>query len=197
MARRITTKKIFPKLESMYNNILITLLINKILKNGKKELAQKIVYSCLEILFQKTNSDPIITLKNAIRMARPIIKLKKINIENEPLSLSQENLIFNESENIIQGLNAKKGLEIYIYYNTFKSINLAIGWIIESAKKRKGNISNSLAQEILESSQGIGLSIKKLNEHNKLVETGKKNVIKSGKNLEHKIKKYYNNYNNF
>lgn len=197
MARRIITKKIFPKLESVYNNILITLLINKVLKNGKKELAQKIVYSSLEILFQKTANDPIIVLKNAIRMARPIIKLKKINVESEPLSLYQENSTFNENEPSIQGLNVKRGLEIYIYYNTFKSISLAIAWIIESAKKRKGSISHSLAQEILEASQGIGLSIKKLNEHNKLVETGKKNIVKSNKSLEHKTKNYYNNYNNF
>lgn len=201
MSRRLLKKKLFPKLENKYKNVLITLLINKVLKNGKKELAKKIVYRALDILSDKTKLDPIFIFKQGVANVRPIIKVKKLSKQVIVGSLEYSN---NSNINLdtpnkkhFTSIEANKSLEAYVYYNTFKSISIALKWIVESAKKRKKEISTSLALEILDSYSGGGSAIKKLNEHNKLVETGKINALKGSNRVEHKREKIYNYYINF
>ena len=59
MSRRNISKKRFPQPDSVYNSYLVSLLITRILKSGKKTIAKKIVYEAFEIIKQKTNEDPL------------------------------------------------------------------------------------------------------------------------------------------
>ena len=74
MSRRISTKKRFPKKDSKYDNLLVSLLINRILKSGKKRLAKRIVYKAFELIEFRTNENPILILEKAIRNIREAIK---------------------------------------------------------------------------------------------------------------------------
>ena len=68
MSRRISTKKRFPERDSKYDNLLVSLLVNRILKNGKKRLAKRIVYKAFEFMEFRTNQNPI--LRVAFRCLR-------------------------------------------------------------------------------------------------------------------------------
>ena len=58
MSRRISTQKRFPEKDTKYDNLLVSLLINRILKSGKKRLAKRIVYKAFELIEFRTNENP-------------------------------------------------------------------------------------------------------------------------------------------
>src|SRR3954449_11751838 len=62
--------------DPVYQNPLVTQLINRILLHGKKTTAESIVYSALEQISQKTANDPVITLKKAVENVRPMLEVK-------------------------------------------------------------------------------------------------------------------------
>ena len=76
MSRRNISKKRFPEPDPIYNSYLVNLLINRILKSGKKTVAKNIVYQALEIIKTKTNEDPLSVFEKAIRNASPIVEVK-------------------------------------------------------------------------------------------------------------------------
>jgi small subunit ribosomal protein S7 len=76
MSRRNISKKRFPETDSIYNSYLVSLLISRILKSGKKTTAKSIVYEAFEIIKQKTNEDPLQIFEKAIRKASPIVEVK-------------------------------------------------------------------------------------------------------------------------
>ena len=70
MSRRNISKKRFPQPDSLYNSYLVSLLIARILKSGKKNLAKNIVYQAFEIINKKTNQDPLTIFEKAIQKYR-------------------------------------------------------------------------------------------------------------------------------
>jgi small subunit ribosomal protein S7 len=76
MSRRNISKKRFPQADAIYNSYLVSLLITRILKSGKKTIAKKIVYQAFDIIKKKTNEDPLTVFEKAIRNASPIVEVK-------------------------------------------------------------------------------------------------------------------------
>src|SRR3970282_597134 len=62
--------------DTVYQNVLVTQLINKILLDGKKSLAERTVYKALEIISERTANDPVITLKKAVENVRPQLEVR-------------------------------------------------------------------------------------------------------------------------
>src|SRR2546421_7002964 len=62
--------------DPVYQNALVTQLINKVLLNGKKALAERIVYKTLEVVSERTANDPVIALKKAVDNARPLLETR-------------------------------------------------------------------------------------------------------------------------
>jgi small subunit ribosomal protein S7 len=149
MIRKKLIKKILPQSNFIYNNILTTILINKILKNGKKSLAKKIVHNIFNYILIKTNKNPQIIFEQAIRNICPRVKLKT---------------------NKIGGAN----YQIPVLVNLFNGINYAIRWLIEISKKKTGKqIYLKIATEILEAAKGQGNTIKKKEDIHKLAKANK------------------------
>jgi len=149
MSRKILIRKRFFKPELKYNNFLIHLLINRVLKKGKKELAKRIVYTSLKLLETKINKNPILILEKAVRNLIPRVKLQSKKVG---------------------GVTH----QVPIILNRFKGVNLAIRWLTESARKRNGkNIIIKLTNEILDSLKYLGNSIKKKEEIHKMAEANK------------------------
>jgi len=149
MSRRISTKKRFPKRDSKYDNLLVSLLINRILQDGKKQLAKNIVYQAFELIELKTNQNPILILEKAIRNSSPRVQLKAKRIGGAtyqvPTPLSK-----------------------------FRSTNKAVTWMVEYSRKRSGKtMSLKLANELLEAAKGQGNAIKKKEETHKMAEANK------------------------
>ena len=78
MSRRNISKKRFPQPDPLYNSYLVSLLIARILKSGKKNLAKNIVYQAFEIIKKKTDQDPLAVFEKAIQNSSPLVEVKAV-----------------------------------------------------------------------------------------------------------------------
>jgi small subunit ribosomal protein S7 len=149
MSRRISTKKRFPERDSKYDNLLVSLLVNRLLKNGKKRLSKRIVYKAFELIEFRTNQSPILILEKAIRNISPRVQLKAKRVGGATY-------------------------QVPTLLTKYRATNTAIKWLVEFSKKRTGKgIVLKLANELLEAAKGMGNSIKKKEETHKMAEANK------------------------
>ena len=149
MSRRNIAKKRFPEADPTYNSYLVNLLIKRILKCGKKNTAQNIVYAALAIIQKKTNEDRLIIFEKAIRNASPIVEVKSRRIGGSTY-------------------------QVPIEVSGFRATNLALSWLILYSRKRVGrSMSIKLASEIIDSSNDTGSTIKRKEETHKMAEANK------------------------
>jgi small subunit ribosomal protein S7 len=129
MSRRISTKKRFPKRDSKFDNLLVSLLVNRILKSGKKRLAKRIVYKAFELIEFRTNQNPILILEKAIRNISPRVQLKAKRVGGATY-------------------------QVPTLLNKFRSTNIAVRWIVEFSRKRAGKGMSQMSylklQKVLE-----------------------------------------------
>ena len=137
MSRRNISKKRFPKPDPTYNSYLVSLLVTRILKSGKKTIAQNIVNGSFEIIKSKTNEDPLVVFEKAIRNASPVVEVKARRIGGSTY-------------------------QVPIEVSSLRATNLALRWIIQYSRQRVGRtMSIKLANEIIDTSNDIGNTIKK------------------------------------
>lgn len=149
MSRRNISKKRFPEPDPTYNSYLVSLLIARILKSGKKNLAQNIVYSAFEIIKTKTNEDPLVIFEKAIKNASPIVEVKARRIGGSTY-------------------------QVPIEVNGFRATNLSLRWIIRYARERVGrSMATKLASEIVDTANDVGNTIKKKEETHRMAEANK------------------------
>lgn len=149
MSRKKIIKKRIIQNDPIYNNNLVAQVINKILKNGKKLLAQKIFYEAMKKIQESTKEDPIKILKIAILNITPKIEIKSRRIG---------------------GAIYKVPVEIKIE----RSNSLALRILIKSTRKRPGrNMILKLKNEIIDAYNNTGNSIKKKEEIHKMAEANK------------------------
>lgn len=149
MSHRILLKKKFSKPDLKYNNILISLFINKILKNGKSYLAKRIAYKTLTIIKLKTNKNPILMFEKAIKIIKPSLELTSKNI-------------------------GKIICKVPTFINTFKAINISLRWLLYFSKKRsEKGISNKIAMELYDILNLTGNTLKKKEETYKIAKANK------------------------
>ena len=149
MSRRNIAKKRFPLRDPLYNSFLVSLLIGRILKSGKKSLAQKIVEETFEIIQQRTDSNPLEVFEKAIKNVSPLVEVKARRVGGSTYQIPME-------------------------VSEFRGTNLALSWVLKAARARAGRtIAIRLANEIIEASTGTGGSIRKREETHKMAEANK------------------------
>jgi small subunit ribosomal protein S7 len=149
MSRRISTKKRFPEKDGKFDTFLVSLLINRILKNGKKRLSRRIVYKSFSLLESRTNQNALFILEKAIRNLSPRVQLKAKRVGGATY-------------------------QVPTLLNKFRSTTIAVKWIVEYSKKRSGKgMPLKLANELIEASKGLGNAIKKKEETHKMAEANK------------------------
>jgi len=149
MSRRNISKKRFPKPDTIYDSYLVSLLITRILKSGKKTIARKIVYEALEIVKKKTNENPLGIFEKSIQNASPVVEVKSRRVGGSTYQVPVE-------------------------VNRFRSINLALRWVIECANQRTGkSMSINLANEIIDTANDIGNTIKRKEETHRMAKANK------------------------
>ena len=149
MSRRNISKKRFPQPDSIYNSYLVNLLISRILKSGKKTIAKKIVYDAFDIIQKKTNEDALTIFEKAIRNASPIVEVKARRVGGSTYQVPVE----------VSG---------------FRATNLSLRWIIRYGSQRVGrSMSIKLANEIIDTANDIGNTIKKKEETHRMAEANK------------------------
>ena len=149
MSRRSIVKKRYPTPDPTYNSLLVSLLTARILKSGKKRLADKIVSETFALVAEKTTEDPIQVFEKAVKNVTPMVEVKARRIG---------------------GSTYQVPLEVSRYRGT----TLSLRWLIKAAKDRSGRTTSlKLASEIIDSSNDTGSTIKKKEEIHKMAEANK------------------------
>ena len=149
MSRRNISKKRFPKADPTYNSYLVSLLVTRILKSGKKNLAQNIVNGAFEIIKSKTNEDPLVIFEKAIRNASPVVEVKARRIGGSTYQVPME-------------------------VRAFRGTNLALRWITKYSRERAGkSMAIKLANELIDAANETGNSIRKREEIHRMAEANK------------------------
>nr|YP_009393163.1 ribosomal protein S7 [Bostrychia moritziana]ARW61725.1 ribosomal protein S7 [Bostrychia moritziana] len=149
MSRRSISKKRIINPDPIYNSKLISMLTVRILKSGKKGLAQKIIYKSLNTIKIRTQKDPLEILEKAIRNTTPLVEVKARRIGGSTYQVPME-------------------------VRAYRGTNLALKWITKFATERSGNtMSIKLANEIIDASNESGNSIRKREETHRMAEANK------------------------
>jgi small subunit ribosomal protein S7 len=135
--------------DPVYQNQLVTQLINKILVGGKKALAERIVYKTLEIVSDRTAGDPVVTLRKAVENARPLLETRSRRVGGASYQVPVE-------------VRANRGT------------TLALRWLVNySRQRREHSMADRLAAELLDASTGQGASVKRREDMHKMAEANK------------------------
>ena len=149
MPRRAAAVRREVQPDAKYNNRLVTQLINKVLLDGKKSVAEGIVYGAFDIVAEKTSQDPIAVFKKAMENIRPTLETKSKRVG---------------------GANYQVPIEV----NSRRSTTLAIRWLVDFSRKRKENtMAQRLANEIIDASENTGAAVKKREDTYKMAEANR------------------------
>ena len=149
MSRRTTAKKRLAVPDPVYNSRLVTMLTVRILQQGKKHLAQRIIYQALDIIKERTGEDALNVLETAVRKVTPLVEVKARRIGGSTYQVPME-------------------------VRAFRGTNLALRWITKYSKERSGkSMAMKLANELMDAVNETGNSIRKREEVHKMAEANK------------------------
>jgi small subunit ribosomal protein S7 len=135
--------------DSKYNNRLVAQLINQVLEQGKKSVAESTVYEAFGIIEQKTGNDPIMVYKKAIDNIRPTLEVKSRRVGGATYQVPIE----------VAGRRAT---------------TLSLRWLVGfSQARREKRMAERLAAEIMDAYAGQGTSIKKREDLHKMAEANR------------------------
>ena len=149
MPRRAAAVRREVQPDAIYNNRLVTQLINKVLLDGKKSVAEGIVYGAFDIVAEKTGQDAISVFKKAMDNIRPTLEVKPKRVGGATYQVPME-------------------------VNSRRATTLAIRWMVDFARSRKENtMKERLAGEIMDVAENTGASIKKREDLYKMAESNR------------------------
>ncbi len=149
MPRRAAANRREVTPDAVYNNRLVTQLINKVLLDGKKSTAERIVYGAFDQVAEKTGQDPLAVFKKAMENVRPTLEVKPKRVGGATYQVPME-------------------------VNSRRSTTLAIRWIVDFSRSRKEKtMADRLANEIIDASNGVGASVKKREDVFKMAEANR------------------------
>ena len=135
--------------DPVFGSALVTQLVNKVLLDGKKSVAQRIVYTALEGAREKTGTDPVVTLKRALDNVKPMLEVKSRSVGGATYQVPIE---------------VKPG----------RSTTLAMRWLVSFSRlRREKTMSERLMNEILDASNGLGAAVKRREDTHKMAEANK------------------------
>jgi small subunit ribosomal protein S7 len=149
MSRKGPATRRYLQPDPIYRSTLVTQLVNKILQQGKRSTAERIVYEALKTIEEKTGSDPIETLKRAIDNIRPQLEVRSRRVGGATYQVPVE-------------------------VRPRRATTLALRWIVSFARgRRERTMAERLANELMDASNGIGATVKRREDTHKMAEANK------------------------
>jgi small subunit ribosomal protein S7 len=135
--------------DPVYSSPLVTSLVNKVLTDGKRSVAERIVYGALEGCRDKTGTDPVITLKRAMDNVKPALEVRSRRVGGATYQVPVE-------------------------VRASRSTTLALRWLVGySRQRREKTMTERLMNELLDASNGLGASVKRREDTHKMAESNK------------------------
>tara|TARA_Y100000590_G_scaffold169037_1_gene193332 strand:+ start:21516 stop:21986 length:471 start_codon:yes stop_codon:yes gene_type:complete len=145
--RDIQRRKINP--DPIYKSVSLSRFTNMIMVDGKKRVAEKIIYDALNIMSKKNKNDPLETMDKALQNVGPSVEVKSRRVG---------------------GSNYQVPVEV----NSRRRMSLAMRWIIEAAIKRnEKSMKQKIASELLDASDNKGSAVKKKEDVHRMAEANK------------------------
>ena len=149
MSRKRKAPKKIPVIDPKYRSAIIPKLINSIMYDGKKTIAEKIVYDAIEKIKTKSKDEPLDVFNEAINNIRPTVEVRSRRVG---------------------GATYQVPVEVKVK----RSQALALRWLIDASRKRKDKkMSDKIFNEIYDAYQNRGLAIKKMEDTHKMAESNK------------------------
>ena len=149
MPRRAEVQVRTPDADPVYSSRLVSQIVNKVMRDGKKSVAEHIVYDALDIVRDKTGSEPVATLKRAVENAKPQLEVRSRRVGGATYQVPVE---------------VRAG----------RSTTLALRWLVTYARQRREKtMTERLMNELLDASNGLGASVKRREDTHKMAESNK------------------------
>jgi small subunit ribosomal protein S7 len=149
MPRRTAPPKKRILADPVYGSVLVQQLINKIMLDGKKSMSEKIVYDALSFIEERTGSNPVTVLNNALDNIRPRIEVKSRRVGGATYQVPVE-------------------------VNPRRANTLALRWMVGYARaRREKTMGRRLAGEILDAKDSVGTSVKRREDTHRMAEANR------------------------
>ena len=134
--------------DPVYRSLLVTQIVNKVMLHGKKSTAETIVYDAMKMVETKTASEGLTTVKRAVDNVKPPLEVRSRRVGGATYQVPVE-------------------------VRPRRATTLAIRWIVNARDRREKTMAECLANEILDASNGLGASMKKRDDMQKMAESNK------------------------
>ena len=135
--------------DPVYHSVILTKFINQIMLDGKKGVAEKIVYGAFEIIKDKTGKDPMEVFDEAMKNVMPVLEVKARRVG---------------------GANYQVPVEV----RPERRQTLGIRWLVNNTRKRGGkSMQEKLAAELMDAANNVGASVKKREDTHKMAEANR------------------------
>ncbi len=135
--------------DPVYSSPVVTQLVNRVLQDGKKTVAQRIVYDALDGVREKTQSDPSAVLKRALENVRPSLEVRSRRVGGATYQVPVE-------------------------VRQTRQTTLALRWLVDYARaRREKTMTERLMNEILDASNGLGAAVKRREDTHKMAESNR------------------------
>jgi small subunit ribosomal protein S7 len=140
-------RKIAP--DGRYNSVLVSQFINRVMKGGKRSVATRLVYDAMDIMEARTKRSGLEVFEKAIQNAMPVIEVKPRRVGGSTYQIPVE-------------------------VSSHRRLSLAMRWLLAASKARPGkSMTDKLAAEFTDASQGVGATIKKKEDTHKMAEANR------------------------
>jgi small subunit ribosomal protein S7 len=149
MPRRAEITPRTPDSDPIYNSLLVSQLVNRLMKDGKRSIAEKIVYDALETLSRRTSAPPVDALETSIKALTPVLEVKSRRVGGATYQVPVE----------VPAARAR---------------TLAVRWLVEfSRQRREKNMSDRLAGELLDAQSQQGAAFKRKDDVYRMAQANK------------------------
>lgn len=149
MSRRAVIQKRPVPPDPVYNSRLVSMMVRRIMRSGKKSLASRIVYEAFNTIAQRTGTDPMEVFERAVKNATPLVEVKARRVGGATYQVPME-------------VRSDRGTA------------LALRWLIQFSRQRAGKtMAGKLANELMDAANETGSAIRKREETHRMAEANK------------------------
>ena len=149
MSRRSRATKRYIAPDAKYGNQLISMFVNKLMREGRKSLAERIMYTALDQIEEKEKRDPVEVFEQAVQNATPVVEVKPRRVGGATY-------------------------QVPVDIRAERRMALALRWLLQSARARRGRtMSERLAAELIEAASNQGVTIKRKADTHRMAEANR------------------------
>ncbi len=145
--REVPKRRVLP--DPKFHEVLVTKFTNALMRDGKKSVAERIIYGAFDVIQERTREDPLLVFRRGLENVRPAVEVKSRRVGGSTYQVPVE-------------------------VRPERQTALALRWLIEHARKRSGkSMREKLANELIEASHNRGNAIKKKEDVHRMAEANK------------------------